>query len=54
MVQMVKCKNCGAEFQARVQMSEQSFKTAMLESQTESCPQCKQESTFTKDDYYFR
>jgi hypothetical protein len=51
---MVKCKNCGAEFQSRVQMSEQSFKTALLERQTESCPQCKKETTFTKDDYYFR
>lgn len=50
---MVKCKNCGAEFQSRVQMSEESFKTAMLGNNID-CPQCKQESTFTEEDYYFQ
>lgn len=53
MAQMVKCKNCGAEFQSRVQMSEESFKTTMLGNNID-CPQCKQESTFTEEDYYFQ
>lgn len=54
MTQLVKCKNCGNEFQSRIQMDEQSFKDAMLENNNESCPSCKQVSAFNKEDYYFK
>ena len=51
---MVKCKKCGAEHPSGIQMNEESYKTATLTNNAESCPTCGEMSTYNKEDYFFR
>jgi len=48
----LKCKTCGEKFQAGIQMNEESFKTATLRNNNESCPKGHMNS-YNKEDYFF-
>jgi len=48
----LKCKTCGEKFQAGIQMDEESFKTATLLNNNESCPWGHMNS-YNKEDYFF-
>lgn len=51
---MVKCKKCGDEHPALLQIEERSFPDAFVPNRSEQCPKCRKPSTYSKADYFFR
>lgn len=49
---MLRCKDCGAEFRAGIQMDEATFKSNTVSGNVEQCPRGHQ-ATYDQDDYFF-